>query len=394
MTATQWLPGRWRARGSRRPLSLVAALGLFTMSASIGVLAAPPNASAEPDDGTLTVRVIKDVNGNGDYDSAMESPVSGIPVTVTDPDGGTAEGETGGNGTAEVDTSDLAGGEYRVDASIPDSKDNLVPAPANGDLSSLTEFVNVSGGEDQEVTMGVWDPSDYVGENPDLALPIQNYPDASETRALVTFPYSNRGTTEPTTIATQDQVGSTYGEAYDKSGERVFVGALAKRHTEYGPGGAGAIYVVPRDGSAAPSQFATVPNVGTTQHDAANIAKDGEFFDAPGKEGLGDLEISLDGETLYAVNLNDKQLYEFDATGEVGTPAGSTAIPDPGCASDDDWRPFGLGEEGGTLYVGGVCSAESSGERGDLKAAVFEFSGGDFTKVLDQPLDFERGFRR
>src|SRR5690606_15489888 len=67
--------------------------------------------------------------------------------------------------------------------------------------------------------------------------------------------------------------------------------------------------------------------------------------------------------------------------------------PNP-CAVDGDWRPMGTGVGLDVSYVGGVCSAESSGDRTDMSAHVFTFdpATGIFgTEVLNDPLDYGRG---
>lgn len=61
-------------------------------------------------------------------------------------------------------------------------------------------------------------------------------------------------------------------------------------------------------------------------------------------------------------------------------------------AAVNDFRPWALGVKGSKVYVGGVCSGETSGLRDDISATVYEFSGGTFTSVLSFDLDHERAF--
>ncbi|SMC93164.1 SdrD B-like domain-containing protein [Kibdelosporangium aridum] len=333
-------------------------------------LAVPTTATASPSDGTLTVRLVRDVNGNGSYDPALEVGVPGIPVTVTDPAGGTATGTTGPDGVVKVDLGPVTGGGYRVDASIPSTMPHLRPAPTGNGLSGLTEFVS---GPNPSITMGVWNPAGYCQANPTLATACQrniaktgNDPAA---RSLMTFPFTARGNAPaPTAIAKQGDTGSVFGLAYRKQDKRLFSGAFAKRLAPYGPGGPGAIYVTTPAGVT--SQFATVPNAGSTQHSDSH---DGSFFSVPGKESLGDLEMSEDGTALYTVNLADKKLYVFDATVPTASaPVGAYDIPATGCANAADWRPSALAAHDGVLYVGGVCAGQ------DLKALVLPFQKGTF----------------
>jgi hypothetical protein len=340
--------------------------------------------------------VIRDVNGNGSYEPALEVGVAGIPVKVTAPDGVTAAGMTGADGTVKVATASLAGGKYRIEATIPDSMSPLQPAPVGNGLSSLTEFADVSGGKNVALTMGVWNPSDYCQANPTLVTACQRnainstVPKDPNARSLVTFPFTARGAAPgPTQLEDQGSVGTVYGLAYRKEDKRIFSGAFAKRGTAYGPGGPGAVYATTPGGVT--TVFAVVPNAGTTAHE---LTIDSAFFSVAGTQSLGDVDISEDGSELYVVNLNDKKLYVYNATGATGgTPKGAYAIPNPGCPSAGDWRPGALGVRDGTVYVGGVCSGQSTQQLSDVKAVVYTFRGDVLnpTPALTQTLGFVRG---
>ncbi|KUN94033.1 SdrD B-like domain-containing protein [Streptomyces caeruleatus] len=366
----------------------------------MGATAGP--AAAAPDDGTLTVQVLRDFFGTGVINTTMDVPQQGMSVEISDPAGNHVSGVTDTTGKVVVAPSEaLSGGQYRVDVSVPAPySDYLQAAPAStaeNHFDSFTSFVDVSGGKDASVVTGVWNPADYTTSDSRYFVPVHNGANGTDTRALVAFGTNVRGTCPtdvacPDTLATQAQVGTTFGLAYDKNQNRVFQSAFARRYAAYGPRGAGAIYTVPADGSGAPELFARVPGAAVTPHDATNMVKDGGFTDAPGKESLGGLALSADGSTLYAVNLLTRSLVSFDATGDSALlPEASVRIPDPGCASSGDWRPFGLEYHDNKLYVGGVCSAESTQRRADLKAVVYAYDGERFTTVLDHPLTYKRG---
>ncbi|MFG3552306.1 SdrD B-like domain-containing protein [Streptomyces sp. NPDC047725] len=366
----------------------------------MGATAGP--AAASTADGTLTVQVLRDFFGTGVVNAAMDVPQRGMKVKVSDPAGHVVTGVTDATGKVVVSRSAvLSGGEYRVDVSIPAPYNgHLRAAPAStadDHFDSFTSFVDVSDGKNASVVTGVWDPADYVLPDSRYFVPIHNGANGTDNRALVAFGTKTRGTCPtdvacPTTLATQDQVGTTFGLAYDKNRTRLFQSAFARRYAPYGPQGGGAIYTVPVNGSGAPKLFARVPDAAVTRHDTANMIKDAGFTDAPGKESIGGLALSPDGSTLYAVNLRTRSLVSFDATGATAAaPKSTVPIPDPGCASTDDWRPFGLQFHDNTLYVGGVCSAESTQRRADLKAVVSTYDGKRFATVLSHPLTFERG---
>ncbi|RSM46053.1 hypothetical protein DMA12_12265 [Amycolatopsis balhimycina DSM 5908] len=372
---------------------------MLLLASTVFPLAVPARpAAADASDGTLTVRVVRDLNGNGSYEPALETGVAGIPVKATDPAGGTTAGTTGGDGTVKLATAGLAGGKYRVEASVPASMPYLKPAPAGGGLSSLTAFVDVSGGKKADLTMGVWNPADYCQDNPALVTACQRNGIAPgidpKARSLVSFPFTARGTaTAPTALATQGDTGTVYGIAYRKQDKRVFSSAFAKRATAYGPGGTGGIYVT--DTAAKSTKlFTKVPGAGSTAH-AMQTNFDGPFADVVGKESLGAMRISEDGTTLFVVNLVDRKLYLYDATGATAAaPKASYAIPNPDCSAAGDWRPGGLGVHDGAVFVGGVCSGESTQKTADMRVVVrtFDPAAGTFGPVLvDHKLDYKRG---
>ena len=348
-------------------------------------------------DGPLSVRVVRDVNGNGSYDAALEVGVAGIPVAATDPAGTVASGTTGPDGTVALNLGTLAGGKYRVEATIPPDKPYLKPAPAGGTLSSLTEFVDVSGGKAATLTMGVWNPADYCQANPRVATACQLNRltgSAASLQSVLTFPYTATGLeTGVTAEATQGQTGAVMGIAYSRTRQRIFSGAIAKRLTGYGPNGPGGIYLTdPAANTTTP--WATVPNAGSTAHNDA-VNQDGGFFPVAGKESLGDIELSEDDSRLFVVNMADKKLYTYDATQTTASaPLSSVAIPSP-CPSAGDWRPGALKVRDGVVYVGGVCSAQSTQKRADLRAVVYRFDpvAGTFSApIVSKVLDFQRGY--
>ncbi|MEV6586481.1 SdrD B-like domain-containing protein [Streptomyces acidicola] len=373
---------------------------LLLAGGGVGAVAVP--AAASTSDGTLTVEVLRDFFGTGVINKTMDVPQRGMKVEISDPAGHHVTGVTDATGKVVVSQSTvLSGGQYRVDVSIPAPySDYLQAAPAStaeNNFDSFTSFVDVSDGKNASVVTGVWNPADYAPPDSRYYVAVQNGANGTDTRALVAFGTKTRGTCPtdvscPDTLATQSQVGTTFGLAYDKYRGRVFQGAFARRYAAYGPQGGGAIYTVPANGGSAPELFARVPGAAVTPHDATNMNKDAGFTDAPGKESLGGLALSEDGSTLYAVNLLTRSLVSFDAAGATAAaPKSTVPIPDPGCASPNDWRPFGLQVHNNTLYVGGVCSAESTQQRADLKAVVSTYDGNRFTTVLNHPLTAKRG---
>ncbi|MFF0269314.1 SdrD B-like domain-containing protein [Kribbella sp. NPDC004536] len=394
----------------RRRLLRAGVSGLLLAGSTAGTMVAASGAAgAATADGTLTVQVLRDFFGTGVINAAMDTPQQGMVVEVTDVAGHHVRGTTDATGKVVVPPSaTLVGGQYRVDVSIPAPYDGyLRPAPAStkdNHFDSFTSFVDVRNGQADSVVTAVWNPADYTLPDSKYYVPVQSpavnadgsAPDPNA-RALVSFGQDARGTCPdqlacPKVVNTQAQVGTTWGLAYDKYRKRIFQAAFAKRYTEYGPEGGGAIYTTPLDDSGAPTLFTKVAGAALTPHGPGDLRKDPLFTDAPGKESLGGLALSEDGRTLYAVNLRTRRLLSFDATGAAAAlPEKSVQIPDPDCAAADDWRPFALTAHDAQLYVGGVCSAESTKQRSDLKAVVYSYDGSTFTPVLTQSLGFDRG---
>ncbi|MCA1222635.1 hypothetical protein LCE31_30580, partial [Streptomyces sp. 8L] len=370
-------------------------------TATGAVVTGAGTAGASTSDGTLTVEVLRDFLGTGVINATTDVPQRSMKVEVADASGHHVTGTTDATGKVVVaPSSELTGGRYRVDVSVPSPySDYLQAAPAStaaNHFDSFTSFVDLTGGKDASVITGVWDAADYTLPDSRYFVPIQNGASGTDTKALVSFGTAARGTCPtdsscPATLDTQSEVGTTYGLAYDRYRSRLFQSAFARRYAPYGPDGGDAIYTVPVDGGSA-KRFAKVPGAALTSHDSTNMIKDAAFAQAPGKESIGGLALSEDGSTLYAVNLLTRSLVSFDATGSTaGAPKATVPIPDPGCATAGDWRPFALTVHDNKLYVGGVCDAESTQRRSDLKAVVDTYDGKRFSTVLTQPLSAERG---
>ncbi len=70
--------------------------GLITLA---GMVVLPLTASAETNDGTLTVIVDRDVDRNGSYSSGIDQPQRDIEIVVTDAAGKSVQGATGSDGS-------------------------------------------------------------------------------------------------------------------------------------------------------------------------------------------------------------------------------------------------------------------------------------------------------
>ena len=180
----------------------------------------------------------------------------------------------------------------------------------------------------------------------------------------------------------------------------MYVGAYVRRHVGLGPGGnPGTIYKI--QGSSPPTILATL-SAGSNPHTLGTAGGPGldanaswwydkDAYDAVGKVGLGDLELSDDGQTLYAVNLAARTV-DMVNVGVSGATGSIQLAPETNCpASVGVLRPFGLGAVAGKLYIGATCTAENTvdanswGDPEMLRGYVFEVAQGSTTpnKILD-----------
>ncbi len=342
--------------------------------------------------GTVTGVVFRDYNENGVQD-AGEPGVGGVTVTAY-----------GAAGTALATTSSTApNGTYSISWGGADTRVRIefsdLPGTAEAGAfgSASATSVQFADAGATNVNYGINRPVDYSQPIGSVDLVTSAYNAGTQNTGnftVVSFGY-NQTSGSPVTLATDTEVGPVWGLAYRRptstSSGVIYASAFAKRQTAYGPDGPGAIYAI---SSGTATLLATIPNAGTTAHDTVDLLRDSTFFDAPGKEGLGDLDLSEDQTTLYVINLNDQHLYSVDVTAPAPvTPTDLGIIGNPTC-TNGVYRPFGLGVRDGLVYVGGVCTAESDalGTIGNLTAYVYSFNPA--TSAVNQVLSFPLNYSR
>ena len=384
-----------------------------------------------PAAGIISGTVFRDWNGDGNQGPATavripEPGISGVTITAYNAAGaavGTAT--SGADGTYSLTTSDAGTGPYRVEfTNIPAG---LSYGPAGATSGTAVQFVATTprGG----VSLGLNEPKDYCQDNPFLGIPcyISGDPSKAGTAAggdvFVVFPYSAGSSAPydgftvpvdgnqpmPSKPAKAAQIGATWGVSYQRATRKVLTSAVVRRHSGFGPLGIGGIYVItnPGDASAGVANFVDVKtlgiDVGTLTNatrnlpgDATASSADAAAFTGVGKSGIGDLEISEDGKTLWLINLNDRKLYSIFINDPLVTPTAanvsSFTVPSPNCTGGV-FRPWAIKPYRGKVYVGGTCTAETSQNASDLKAAIYEFTPGanTFVSRLEFGLNFTRG---
>jgi len=363
--------------------------------------------------GVIGGKAFQDFNYNGINDQTGGG-IAGIEVYLYDCD---AEGNsvvventtTDGDGTYFF--SGLTDGTtYRVEFIVPAAM-NFLQSGFNGtDSRTTVQFVN---SPTCEASIGLATPSDFCESDPSLAIPcyVNGDPLASgsgsaDEEALVLFKSSYEGgNPKPTVLATASEIGATWGVAYNRASKTVYASAFLKRHVGFGPLGIGGIYKVDLSGA----QPITTPfidvntigiNVGSYPSNSqrglsANINlpnNDPQAYDETGKKGIGGICMSDDGSKLYLVNVTENKLHSIQLNGDIPTSSDveSFNIPNPNC-SGGEFRPFAVRMNNGKIYVGGVCDAEGSGNKSDLRAIIYRLDGSNFTEVLNFSLDYTKG---
>ncbi len=430
----------------------------------IGVMLQPQGVSnAQPPDCTITGVAYRDPNQDGIFGAPIEIGMPGITVTVYDAAGNFAQTTTAADGSYTFDGTvpgfaALGGAELRVEfTGLPDF---LSPGPSSNNVNggvggddSTVIFVDCTGGATVNASTGLANPANYCDAQPLLVISCfvrgdQNVGPDATTDVLISFPYDagramppfpangaeaidpadSPDVPGPTDEAVANQLGTVYGIAYQRQTDTLFSAPLIRRHTgildtdDDEIGNTGVIFQIENISDPVPfsspvSVFvdldtlpgAPAPVAGADPRPAYSTqAPDFYIFDfdaytAPGKLGWGDLDMSSDDRTLYAVNLFDRSVYVIP----IGIPATPPTdfsqitrvpVPTPGnCPTATDVRPFALKYEvdTNTLYVGAVCSAESTQDLANLFGYIFEFNttSNTFnpTPVLQFPLSYPRG---
>jgi len=446
-----------KIRDAIRVLLAITIAGSLTAASSIStqdVDEAPPAPFAEPvaspEDALVHATAFIDLNGDGQRQPG-EQAFTDYEVHAYDDHGtavpGILDPETN---TFEIDTSSLttpAEGAPRWRVEFTNPAEPYLPGaggndsnPDLGQARSDLQFVHTR----ETAIWAVSDPSAYCHDNPFLATSCyvngDQLTDANrDVDALVTVGanWGSGGNSanvadyqvpqKGVKVSVANEIGSTWGEAWDPVERYLYVGSFLKMAAGFGPEGPNAIYRVPMDpftgqASGPVELFARVgtsngydPDAGTFNKtfaatgntDAVTVCDDvhgddltrptvsDEVFANVGKCAFGDLEMSDDGSTLYAVSLAGREVLAFDTasgnlTNQFPVPVEDTSAtcPDP---SIDTW-PFALGVNGGRVFVGSVCGALSTLDDADTHAYVhtLDTESGDWNQIFDMDLETHR----
>ncbi|MEM1215137.1 MAG: SdrD B-like domain-containing protein [Bacteroidota bacterium] len=372
--------------------------------------------------GCLGGNVFNDFNCNGVDDN--EPGIESIEINIYAADNnllGTTFSDQDGNWQFCDGITD--GMAYRVEFVTLPNMDWLVPTIAGASNGTDVQFANAPAC----FNFSLNNPNDYCDSTPELITPCYLLDGANNgDPAVISFDYNASGqTTVYDEQGSFGTTGATYGVAYDRSQEMIYSSAYFKIQAAYGSGSPGAIYQLPRTAGVAGEGILVDLNTlsgfnGTGADTHVPTGTNGAtFYDETadannvGKLSLGDLELSADQRTLYAVNMNTRELVSIPVGAGVAAPTSAAAtntLPAPGqvgqftipspCSNPDDARPMALEVHQGRVYVGGICSAESTvtganpaGDPTQLTGYIYEFdpSTGSFSGlVFTFPLNYDR----
>lgn len=195
-------------------------------------------------------------------------------------------------------------------------------------------------------------------------------------------------------------LGSVWGIAYKRETSQIFTAAFTKRHVGFAEQGPGAVFVTNLSNSDTTTaeffNFGAIAGVDMHTDLPDSITPNARLdsydipaYDAVGTTGLGDLDISDDGKTLWITNLNNRKLYSLDiATKDT------ISYPIPNPCNGQSYRPFATKFYRNKVYVGVVCTREDALDKNDstgLAATVYAFKDGIFTQILHFPLTYIKG---
>jgi len=342
----------------------------------------------------ITGTVYRDLPVDGDtlntygVRDANEPGVRGVTVRAYDAGGNlAAQAVTGADGRYTLQT---VPGSYRVEFGgwpgyLQESPD------ASGSATSVQFVDDGSDGVD----LGLHDPQDYTStENPDIATTVfisGRHDDTGGPQETV-LSSSYDAQANDAIRAKKTDTGSIWGLAYDPAKKLLYSAAMLRRYSDLGPAGLGGVYVTDENGNT--QLFVDVSNdedVGSVTRTADDIKSynepthDVDAFGKIGKVGLGDIDLTPDGKSLFVTNLNTRHILEYDTQSK--NLLRTYTLPDTICqASGATLRPFAVKYHNGALYSGAVCDTSDASH--PLSAHVFKWNGSSFEEVVNADLSY------
>ncbi|WP_273214633.1 SdrD B-like domain-containing protein [Runella zeae] len=370
--------------------------------------------------GQVSGVVFRDFNANGARDSSAtfyEVGVANITVKAFN----TLGVQIGGTQTTDANGAyAFSGLTFPVKIEFSDLQEGDSPGPQGSSNATSVQFLTAPSSTSN---LGINYAGDYCEtSSPRVAIPCYINGDAQAPgnsgvlETLVSFPYEN-GTINK--LGNGGNTGSLWSVSFHRQSGNLFSAAFGKRHVNWGPLGPNGLYVTSNAKTANDANSSTNfvnLNAVNPAFDAGSVIRnfnpgqgnpllpsyDENMFEAIGKVGLGGIECSDDGQYLYVVNLNDRQLWRVEVGKDAIPPSTAAQIQSypafPTTCNNSTFRPFAVKVYKGFVYVGGICDAVngSTVDRNNLSATIYRASINDapglasWTNVLSFPLTFNR----
>ncbi len=406
------------ANGAILELEVSDANGVATpVIQNVEIPEACPREACPDQAGVIGGNIFADNDFDGDHDPGEINAFEGVRVDIyecNDDGSSVLLGSEVSDANGDYFFTGLEDGKnYRLEFFPPANLSETKPTTIGNDSKSNVRIVEAPA---CGIDYGLINPTDYCQENPLMLVPCYGNGDpllggnAAGVEALVLFDY-NFGTKQA--IANTSQIGPIWGVAINRFTGEAFLSTTLRRHSGLGPLGLGGLYVTDMDNPAYPTGpfLDVVADLGldigqglmpanrNLPADKLAPSHDAGVFGLIGKIGIGDIDISEDGNILYFVNLFEKKLVGLDIsnynTSGIKPSAGDIVlnvdIPEPpgGCIGGE-LRPFAVKVFGGKVYVGMVCDASIGEDLSNLRAIILEYDGA-FTEVFNLPLTYPRG---
>ena len=384
---------------------ILLALAAATLAAAT-VVSFAPTASSDPGPATadsVSGRVYDDVLVDGDYDAATDTGVAGLTVDAYGPDGtkvGTAT--TTADGTYTITLSPVPPGDVRIEFETPSGFQATFARPEVAANRSSIRFVAVGA---TDVDYGVFDPTTYCTYSLASVCIHQGASSFESSQRVVGIsPFSpptvlqsgrpvadHQDSTYVTTVGEKGDVGATWGLGYQQKWGLLWNSAVIRRYAGLGHEGIGGVYVFERDGTFPLVSF-DLEDYGLTltdgtlwtdasrdirtdllSHDGYSTrsflfqARDVQGYAGVGKMGVGDVDVSIDGNYLWVANLYERKIQRLAIGGSAGSPTlgslqGWSLADGVTCAgSTGPFRAWAMDPQSdGTLIVAGLCTNENA----------------------------------
>ncbi|QQS29846.1 MAG: DUF11 domain-containing protein [Sphingobacteriales bacterium] len=369
-------------------------------------------------------KVFLDYGQDGAFNTGIDQPVSGVTISVYSASNtlvGTATSTADGNYIFES-ASMTNGARYRLE--FTNGPSEYEQTFAGTDSKTSVQFATASS---CNINFGLMDPVLYCQTGPRFAtnrFVEGNNSGTDNTIVSIEFnAAASASESNDPSLASAEAVanvtGTTLGLAYQRSSKNLFASAYMRRFAGFGPGGTGAIYRIPNphDGALSGGLFVNLNTLfgssvaGTDPHNFTTETSGGDVidensFNQVGRVSFGDIDISDDELSLWAVNLNDRSLYRIPLGSDPANPVAptlssqvtviplaSTVSPLPNLPSgvaNAELRPFALKYRKGVVYIGMVTNGQSGGP---LLGLVYSYNTttSTFTKELEFSLTYNRG---